>query len=75
VGYPYSSPVRLEETELWKLTNSVQILTAEATTPNQAESALGRGYWVKSLAEESVVWTEVRPYENGVSGERWSACD
>lgn len=64
VGYPYSSSVRLDETELWKLTNSVRVLTSEATQPDPAEVAMGKGYWVKSLAEQCIVWTEVRPYEN-----------
>jgi hypothetical protein len=64
VGYPYSGPVRLDETELLKLTNSVQILNAQAEEPNPAELAMGKGYWVKSLSEECIVWTEIRPYEN-----------
>lgn len=64
VGYPYSGPVCLDETELWKLTNSVQILNAEAEEPSPADPAMGKGYWVKSLSEECIVWTEIRPYEN-----------
>jgi hypothetical protein len=64
VGYPYSSAVQLGDTALGALTDRVEILNSDATTPDASESALGKGYWVKSLAEECVVWTEIRPYEN-----------
>ena len=64
VGYPYSSAVRLDETALGGMTDRVEILTACAKTPDERESALGKGYWVKSVSEECIVWTEVRPYEN-----------
>lgn len=64
VGYPYSSPLPLNQTALGSLTTSVEILNADAKTPGETESVLGKGYWVKSLSEECIVWTEVRPYEN-----------
>ena len=64
VGYPYSSALRLNETTLGALTDRVDILNAEAAVPAGDEDVLGKGYWVKSLSEECIVWTEVRPYEN-----------
>jgi hypothetical protein len=42
----------------------VEILNAAAQMPEVSENAMGKGYWVKSMSEECIVWTEVRPYEN-----------
>ena len=64
VGYPYSSPLPLNETALGALTDRVDILNARAEAPAGDEAVLGKGYWVKSLSEECIVWTEIRPYEN-----------
>ena len=64
VGYPYSSPLPLNETALGALTDRVDILNARAEAPSGDEAVLGKGYWVKSLSEECIVWTEIRPYEN-----------
>ena len=64
VGYPYSSSLPLNRTTLGSLTTSVEILNADAKAPGKDESVMGKGYWVKSLSQECIVWTEVRPYKN-----------
>ncbi len=67
VGYPYAGGVSLGETALAGLTDRVEILDAAAQPPAANEPVQGKGYWVRTPAEDRVVWTEVRPYEDRFS--------
>ena len=64
VGYPYSGAVRLGETALGALTGRVEVLDTTSQPPNASESVFGKGYWVKSLSDECIVWSEIRPYDD-----------
>lgn len=64
VSYPYSSSLPLQHTALGELTGQVDVLTAESRPPGENESTLGKGFWVKSFSSDSVVWTEMRPYDD-----------
>lgn len=73
-GYPYSTAIDLDETGLWQLwtdegqfdnTGTVdEISDPLADGVDSVTLRLGRAYWYKRNSQDSIVWSEVRPYSD-----------